>query len=305
MTGPLVSVIVGVYNKERFVGECLRSVLAQTYPHWELIVVDDASTDRSLEEVERAVGHDSRVRIVRRRENSGHPGVTRNQALREAKGKYIAFLDADDRWNPQKLEIQVAYMEENPEYPLSHTVCEEIDMSGRILHVRHGGKLPPPGDCLEALFGHCFICTSTVMVRRDFGESIGWFSEDAEYRSGQDYEFFIRVAQLTPIGIPEGVLGEYRYVENSISREDKNWKSRPLDYMRTLSFLKRRDLWKNRIPYHRLRHLIWQMAVDNCTHWRARERWSRAGWFAMQGVRWRPLALESWRQVGGVLLKRR
>ena len=87
MDGPLVSVIVGVYNKERFIGECLRSVLAQTYTNWDLIVVDDASTDNSLVETERAIASDSRARILRRETNSGHPGVARNDGLRAARGR--------------------------------------------------------------------------------------------------------------------------------------------------------------------------------------------------------------------------
>lgn len=302
---PLVSVIVGVFNKERFVGECLRSVFAQTYSDWELIVVDDASTDGSLSVLEKVLEEEPRARILRREKNSGHPGIVRNQALREAKGKYVAFLDGDDCWKPEKLAEQVAYMEAHPEYPMSHTVCEEINESGEVLRVRHGGQLPPPGDCLHALFQHCFICTSTVMVRRDFGERLGWFVEAPEYRCGEDYDFFVRCAKEHGVGIPKGILGQYRNVGESISHRDENWQSTPSDYVRSAFFLRRKELWKGRIPAREMRKLAWQAAMENCQYWRAREKWSRARWFGFEMLTLRPMAADTWRQLGGVALRRR
>lgn len=302
---PLVSVIVGVYNKARFVDDCLRSVMAQTYPSWELLVVDDASTDGSLAEVEKTLSGESRACVIRRRENSGHPGIVRNQALRRAKGKYVAFLDADDCWKPGKLATQVSYMETHPEYPFTHTVCEEIDADGNILRVRHGGQLPAPGDCLPDLFRHCFICTSTVMVRRDFGEQMNWFTESPEYRCGEDYDFFVRCAKNSGIGIPEGIWGQYRNVEGSISHRDANWKNTPADYMRSLYFLRKQNLWKGRIPATDMRRLAWQAAQENCQYWRARARWVRARWFVVEMLKLRPMAVDTWRQLGGVALRRR
>lgn len=302
---PLVSIIVGVYNKERFVGPCLRSILEQTWTDWELLVVDDASTDGSLAKVENALAGEPRARVVKRRENSGHPGVVRNQALRAAKGRYVAFLDADDCWNPGKLAMQLAYMEEHPEYPLTHTVCEEIDENGQVLRVRHDGVLPPPGDCLAALFRHCFICTSTVMVRRDFGERIGWFSEAPEYRCGEDWDFFVRCAKERGIGIPAGIWGGYRHVNGSISHVDGNWRSTPSDYVRSSLFLRREKLWKGRIPACKMRKTVWEAAMENCRYWRGREQWGRAGWFAREMLKLRPWAMDTWRQLAGTALRRR
>ena len=117
-------------------------------------------------------------------------------------------------------------MESHPEYPMSHTICEEIDGNSTILRVRHGGNLPPPGDCLLALFRHCFISMSSVMVLRDLGEQIGWFAEEPEYSGGEDYDFFVRYAKEHGIGIPDGILGQYRNVAESISHRDENWKTR-------------------------------------------------------------------------------
>ena len=305
MDGPLVSVIVGVYNKERFIGECLRSVLAQTYTHWELIVVDDASTDGSLAEVERVVGRNSRTRILRREKNSGLPAVARNEGIRAAGGKYVAFLDADDLWKPEKLAVQTAYMESHPDYLLTHTRCEEIDENGKVLRVRHGGKLPPPGDCLRELFGHCFICTSTAMVRKDFGDSLEWFTEKPEYRCGEDFDFFVRCARKGLVGIPDGILACYRNVGASISHGTDNWKNIPVDYVRMMLFLQRKDLWKGRVSAATMRRLAWQAAEENCQYWRARRDFAKAGWFAFQALRYAPFSLATWRQIAGVALHRR
>lgn len=302
---PLVSVIVGVFNKARFVGECLRSVLRQTYPDWEVIVVDDASTDESLAVIEKTLAEEPRATILRRKENSGRPAVARNQALRVAKGKYVAFLDGDDCWKPGKLAVQVAYMESHPEYPMTHTVCEEIDGNSTVLRVRHGGNLPPPGDCLASLFRHCFICTSTVMVRRDFGEQMGWFIEAPEYRCGEDYDFFVRCAKEHGVGIPKGILGQYRNVGESISHRDENWKGTPSDYVRSSFFLQRKELWSGRVSSAEMQTLAWQAAMENCQYWRARANWKRARWFGFQMLKLRPLAADTWRQLGGVALRRR
>lgn len=302
---PLVSVIVGVFNKERFVGECLRSVLRQTYPDWELIVVDDASTDKSLAVIEKTLAEEPRATILRRKENSGRPAVARNQALREAKGKYVAFLDGDDCWKPEKLAVQVAYMESHPEYPMTHTVCEEIDGNSVVLRVRHGGNLPPPGDCLLELFRHCFISMSSVMVLRDLGEQMGWFAEAPEYSGGEDYDFFVRCAKDYQIGIPDGVLGQYRNVTESVSHRDENWKNTPLEYTRIVLFRRRTGLWKGRLPAGEMTKMAWQAAMENCQYWRARANWKRARWFGFEMLKLRPLAADTWRQLGGVALRRR
>ena len=305
MDSPLVSVIVGVYNKERFVGECLRSVLAQTYENWELIVVDDASTDGSLAEVERAVGGDPRVKILRRKTNSGLPGVARNEGIRMARGKYVAFVDADDLWKPEKLAVQTEYMEAHPEYPLTHTRCEEIDEKGDVLRVRHGGQLPPAGDCLRELFNHCFICTSTAMVRKDFGDALGWFSEKPEYRCGEDYDFFVRCAGKAMIGIPDGVWSCYRNIPHSISHDNDNWKASPSDYLRKRYFFERRDLWKGHMSPSEMRNVVWMAAEQNAWYWQSLGKRDKAWWFVARMVQWKPWSLKTWRHVIGMGLCRR
>lgn len=301
MKNPLVSVIVGVYNKERFVGECLRSVLAQTYPHFELIVVDDASTDGSLADIEKI--HDHRLRLIKRTENSRHPGIPRNQGLELAQGDYIAFLDADDLWLPEKLETQLAYMHEHPEYPFTHTRCWVIDENGKELYLRHDGRYPPNGDCLLPLMRHCFICTSSVMMRAELQKRVGLFSEERCFNSGQDYEFFVRCAKSADIGMPETVLVKYRYFAGTVSRHSGNWRSTPADFMRHLLFLRRPALWKGRLSRNQMRDIAHAAAEENARYWRVRHGFAHAAWFARQMIKLRPFSASGWRQGVAALFR--
>ena len=109
----LVSIIMPAYNCGRFIKESIDSVLAQTYTNWELLIVDDCSTDNTKAIV--STYDDKRIRYMRNPQNMG-AALTRNKALREAKGRYIAFLDADDMWLPEKLERQIAFMQDNGFY---------------------------------------------------------------------------------------------------------------------------------------------------------------------------------------------
>ena len=105
----LVSVITPSYNSERFISQTIESVLNQTYQKWEMIIIDDVSPDNANAIIEEYIKEDTRIRLIKLEKNSG-PAVARNRAIEEAKGRYIAFLDADDLWLPEKLEKQMAFM---------------------------------------------------------------------------------------------------------------------------------------------------------------------------------------------------
>ena len=181
MPPPLVSVIVGVYNKERFVGECLHSVLAQTYQNWELIVVDDASTDGSWDIIQNVAGADARVRPVKRSQNSHHPSVPRNDGVRLSHGGILMFLDGDDAWIPTKVERQVQWMQEHPQYRFCHALCWKVDDESRILEIRHGQNLPGNGDYRKALLERMWVSISTMAVTRDLWNEVGPFNEGMEW----------------------------------------------------------------------------------------------------------------------------
>jgi len=132
----LVSVIMPTYNCGRFIRESIDSVLAQTYENWELLIVDDCSTDDTETVV--SAYTDPRIRYMRNEHNMG-AALTRNRALREAKGRYIAFLDADDLWLPEKMERQIAFMQQNG-YAFTYHNYTEIDEQSKPLGVFVSGK---------------------------------------------------------------------------------------------------------------------------------------------------------------------
>ncbi len=303
MDTPLVSVIVGVYNKERFVGECLRSVLAQTYQNWELIVVDDASTDASLAEVERTVGRDPRVRILRREKNSGHPSVPRNNALAVAKGNILMLLDGDDVWIPQKVEVQVAWMLAHPSFRFCHAQCWKIDAEGNILQIRHEAGLPPSGDYRQPLAERMWVATSTMAFWRDLYEKVGGFNESRIWAGEEDGEYVWRCAKETEFSVIQEPLVKYRVSdENWTSRK---WKGVGRDYMFYSHIHARPDLWQDVMSSWRMRRLLAQIAVEGSQYWRAHRDFAKAGWFAFQAIRHAPCSLAAWRQVAGVTLHRR
>jgi len=121
----LISIIIPVYNSEKYITETIESVLAQTYTNWEMIIVDDCSTDRSKEIIREFTEQEDRIRFIEFEENLG-TGKARDVALQKAKGRFVAFLDSDDMWLPGKLEKQIRFMTEN-NYPISFTSYKMID----------------------------------------------------------------------------------------------------------------------------------------------------------------------------------
>lgn len=121
----MVSIIMPSYNCARYIEASIRSVQAQTYKEWELLVVDDCNTDGSYEKVLAMQHDDPRIRVLRQERRQG-AATARNRALREARGRWIAFLDSDDQWEPEKLERQIAFMLEHG-YAFSYTSYQEMD----------------------------------------------------------------------------------------------------------------------------------------------------------------------------------
>jgi teichuronic acid biosynthesis glycosyltransferase TuaG len=138
---PLVSIITPLYNKERFVLECIKSVLNQIYQNWEWIIVDDKSNDDSVKIITPFAEKDNRINLILSPENQG-AGPARNTAIKQAKGKYIAFLDSDDIWTNDKLSVHINFMEQD-NMSFSHTSYGYIDEDGkRIRETFHVSKQP-------------------------------------------------------------------------------------------------------------------------------------------------------------------
>jgi len=220
----LVSIIMPSYNTGRFITESIRSVLAQTYTNWELIIVDDASTDNTDEVVGKFTelaevnatchpreGGDipSKIRYLKNDHNSG-AAVSRNRALAQAKGKWIAFLDSDDLWTPDKLEKQVAFMEKNG-YAFSYTRYDEIDEDGTPAGVVVGG---PKCISKTGMFNYCWPGCLTVMYDREVVGDI----QIADIRKNNDYAIWLKACRNADCHLLPETLASYRKRSGSISR---------------------------------------------------------------------------------------
>ena len=180
-----VSIIIPTCNREQFLQKAIDSVLAQTYPYFELIVVDDGSEDNTGKLVEK---YNSDIVYIRQ-ENKG-PASARNQGVQAARYNLVAFLDSDDCFAEDKLEVQTGTMQKNPAYLISHT--QEIwYRNGRILNqkIRHQKN---SGDIFNQSLELCAVGMSTVLMHRDIFKRYGLFDE--EYPCCEDYEFWLRVS---------------------------------------------------------------------------------------------------------------
>ena len=207
----LVSVVIPAFNAERWIADTLRSVVAQTYPDIEVVVVDDGSTD-GTEKVVRSFGR--AVRYVRQ-ENAG-VSRARNRGFEEARGELIAFLDADDEWLPEKIGTQVQRILARPEVVVSFTDCIYVDQSTNAEVFRMRCRLEP--DLVAGLLLHSCIVgnASTVMVRRTAFERVGGF--DPAFSQCADWDMWIRLAGLGSVDIVSEPLARYRIIPGSMSR---------------------------------------------------------------------------------------
>ena len=205
-----VSVIMPSYNTANYIAESVKSVIAQTYTDWELIIVDDCSTDNT-DEIVAPFLTDPRIRYIKNEKNSG-AAVSRNRALREAKGKWIAFLDSDDLWLPEKLQKQIAFMEENG-YAFSYTDYR-IQLNGEWLPYIYTG---PDVVTKRKMYDYCYFSTITVMYER---EKIGLIQIE-NLRKNNDYAMWLlAIEKSNCYRLPE-CLSFYIKHEDSISSGNK------------------------------------------------------------------------------------
>lgn len=195
----LVSIITPSYNTARFISETINCVLAQTYENWEMIIVDDCSTDDTDAVV--AGFSDPRIRYLKNDKNSG-AAVSRNRALREARGKWIAFLDSDDLWEPTKLEKQISFMERNNCH-FSYTNYTEIDDVGNPLGTLWTG---PKKISKLLMYSFNYMGCLTVMYDRDYVGLI----QIANLKKRNDYAMWVKVAAKCPAYLLDEALATYR-----------------------------------------------------------------------------------------------
>lgn len=195
----LVSIIMPSYNTASFIEETIQSVLNQTYTNWELIIVDDCSTDNTNEVVDTI--KDCRIHYLKNEKNSG-AAISRNKALREAKGQWIAYLDSDDLWMPEKLEKQIKFMEENG-YVFSYTNYEEIDFDGYKTGVKVTG---PKKITKTGMFNYCWPGCLTVMYDAN---KIGLIQIE-DIKKNNDYAMWLKVCRKADCYLLDEILGQYR-----------------------------------------------------------------------------------------------
>lgn len=189
------------YNCGKYVEETIRSVQMQTYHKWEIIFMDDCSTDDTIQRVSELCEKDSRIRLFQNETNSG-AAVSRNRALREAKGRWIAFLDSDDLWVPEKLEKQVKFMEENG-YSFSYTGYQELDSEGALTGVEVSG---PKHITKAGMYAFCWPGCLTVMYDR---EKIGLIQIE-DIKKNNDYAMWLKVCQKEDCYLLDECLAKYR-----------------------------------------------------------------------------------------------
>ncbi len=200
-TSELVSIIMPSYNCGQFVEETIRSVQAQTYKNWELIFMDDCSNDETLKIVSALKNIDNRIHAYQNVLNFG-AAVSRNNALREAKGRWIAFLDSDDLWEPTKLERQIQFMKENG-YAFTYTGYQEIDSESKPTGVIVSG---PKHVSKQGMYNFCWPGCLTVMYD---ASKIGLIQIE-DIKKNNDYAIWLKVCQKADCYLLPEVLAKYR-----------------------------------------------------------------------------------------------
>ena len=194
---PKVTVFIPVYNREKYVGEAIESILAQTYSDFEILLVDDGSTDHSVNTIRSF--SDPRIRLVCNEGNLGIP-KTRNKGVELARGQYMAMLDSDDRAYPERLEKQVAFLDTHPEYAQVGSWCRMMDAQGRILN--RIKRQPVLADDIHAqLLFRCAMSNRSIMARTAILQEYRYRND---YPRCQDYELHVRLAKDYKLGnLPE------------------------------------------------------------------------------------------------------
>jgi glycosyltransferase involved in cell wall biosynthesis len=218
---PLVTVVIPCYNQAHYLGEAIESVLSQSYRNFEIIVVDDGSTDNTSE----VASHYEEVRLVRQ-ENRGLAGA-RNSGLAEAEGEYLVFLDADDRLLPRALEVNITELAARPQCALVAGYQWLIEADGspfgqeRLLADSQRRVRPPRhigGDIYRTILSRRYhILCGTVMYRRFVFETVGQF--DPELKASEDYDLYFRIARRFPVYCHDTVIFEYRKHNSAMTRD--------------------------------------------------------------------------------------
>jgi len=225
---PKVSIIIPTYNCREFIGRAIRSVLDQTFQDFELIIVDDGSTDNTKEIVNDLIKKDKRIKYIYQ-ENSGGPGKPMNTGILASRGEFIAFLDSDDEWLPEKLEKQLKLFKDSFNKGLGlvscncNILCIE-ENSQKILGEYKTPNFPSRNKAFQKLLRDCFIFSeSSVLTKKKVLDKVGLFDENAEVKGFQDWELWLRIVKNHDFSsLPEPLLKYYFHKDNYSITKIKN-----------------------------------------------------------------------------------
>ncbi|MDI6735994.1 MAG: glycosyltransferase [bacterium] len=249
---PAISVIVPSYNYAHYLGECMQGVIDQTFTDWEMIVVDDGSTDSTKEVVENIINKysDKKIKYIYKEDGpSGTPAAI-NLGIKNSRGKYIAWLSSDDVYMPEKLEVQFDYMEKNPEVALTHTdfflINEKTEITGRSKQ-----KDVDSDQMVFNLLKGCCINGNTVLIRKKVFEELGLFREnDAEYNNefpeiwrATEYEKWIEIAMNFKISLIHQRLHKARVHDENTPYNEINSESAKIVARRIIEKSKIEDIF--------------------------------------------------------------
>ncbi len=208
---PLVSVIIPTHNRATIVPQAINSVLQQSFTDYELIVVDDASTDDTADRLQ--AGYGEKIKYIKKLSNAG-PSAARNTGIQVARGIYIAFLDDDDEWLPEKLQLQLPIMKQNPDVGVVYCGCFLVDEGGAI-----AGQIKPEkrGYIFNDLLHKNYLITSAALIRKEILEKVGGFDESLA--ACEDWDLWIRISQQCLIEYVDELLLRYKVHKQNIHHD--------------------------------------------------------------------------------------
>jgi glycosyltransferase involved in cell wall biosynthesis len=231
---PTISVLMSVYNGERYLAAALDSILAQTFRDFELILIDDGSKDASPGIVQDYAKRDSRIKLTVR-ENKGLT-VTLNEAFAQSRGRFLARMDGDDVALPERFARQVELLDANPDVVLTGGYFQLIDGAGRLLTTLR----PPTNDAdiqAKLLQGHNAICHPCAMIRRNAMEKVGGY--DTRFKTSQDLDLWLRLGEVGKLANVPHPLLQFRLHESSVSETKR-------EQQRQMGRLACEEAWKRR-----------------------------------------------------------
>ncbi len=204
----LISVITPAFNVEKFIGKTIESVLCQTFQNWEMIIVDDSSTDNTVRIAQSYAEKDIRIKVIELGYNSGRPAVPRNYGIKHARGEFIAFLDSDDIWFPSKLDKQICHFQNKEIVAVS---SQALLIRGPLISRKYFYRKNRYIDYgyRDFLFHNYAVCSS-VIVYKDIVSELKGFDEREDFLFIEDWELWLRVARMGRIRVLEEPLLYYR-----------------------------------------------------------------------------------------------